>query len=1040
VTKLDADSAAAERLAATAAQRAQVKEQLAHGVLPYEIDSPARAEEWLRYHGATVSMVEAVDKAFAGRREGRPANETLERIIGRDDLVSVLFLTRGAMVSAAVGAIGDPRGLFGTGFMITPRLLVTNHHVLPDEETARGCFVVFNFEDTLQGRIGPDHRYSLDPTFFVTSPEEALDYTLVAVVPMSTNGGPALSTFGYLRLNPSVGKVLLGEPLNIIQHPNGGRKEVAVRDNRLTAILDKYLHYEGDTNPGSSGSPVFNDQWDVVALHHSVANEKDANGNWVANEGIRISQLIPDVWRRVPAGDPRRALLSEFPASDGNAPSNERSANLVVPRSPVPNGLSVRPGPAEEDPVSSAPSTTWTLPLRVTVALGEPRPSVVPSPPRHDIEAVVRPDADYSTRPGYEPTFLPGYRVELPQLSPALQAKAARLNGGSAHTDPYQLEYQHFSIVMNAERRMAFFTAVNVDGSSWINIDRKTGEPREEAGEIWFIDPRLSEDAQCDQTLYADQQPRVFDRGHLVRRQDPAWDTPTVAQRANADTFHFTNCTPQEARFNERATYWAGIENYILKNATAERARVTVFTGPVFADDDPPYRYVKVPMAFWKVLARIEDGQLLSTALLAEQSGLIRRIPESLREDFSDLGSVAQYQTSVQEIERLTGLDFGPLREHDTYRPSGQEALRATKRPLRRFEDISLRQPMRGSAQLKGTGDQVSRPTLEAVDGTIDALALVPSDVLLYRGVGFVSRAIILIDGSPVSHAGLFLGGQGYQVGEALGQGLVQRDLSTSYGEDHEWVEARRMRNTPSTMDPVLQVGKRYLAHHDKYAYQQIVLLAFLCLTRKLTVTPILGVLVRRVLDTAASALNALMEGGRELMICSEYVYRAYAEALPHDPYNLQINALRLGGMETARRPLAAGIDPQSILGQLSEKPPRRDPQPAPGRELGTRSEAALGDPREIDRLAERYLQEVQQPRTAEAAATLDIESLHPSVVRLALAVASTDGRSSEITRSESPRSVFDHLFATAADFVTPGDLYRALTLYAVGHVRRPAV
>jgi len=54
-------------------------------------------------------------------------------------------------------------------------------------------------------------------------------------------------------------------------------------------------------------------------------------------------------------------------------------------------------------------------------------------------------------------------------------------------------------------------------------------------------------------------------------------------------------------------------------------------TGPVFADDDPPYRFVKLPLKFWKILIRVENGQLLATAMLADQSPLLpQSLPENL--------------------------------------------------------------------------------------------------------------------------------------------------------------------------------------------------------------------------------------------------------------------------------------------------------------------------------------------------------------------------------------------------------------------------
>ena len=62
---------------------------------------------------------------------------------------------------------------------------------------------------------------------------------------------------------------LRGECLNILQNPNGAPKRVALRQNRFTALLERFVHYESDTLPGSSGSPVFNDQWQVICLHHA---------------------------------------------------------------------------------------------------------------------------------------------------------------------------------------------------------------------------------------------------------------------------------------------------------------------------------------------------------------------------------------------------------------------------------------------------------------------------------------------------------------------------------------------------------------------------------------------------------------------------------------------------------------------------------------------------------------------------------------------------------------------------------------------------
>ena len=188
---------------------------------------------------------------------------------------------------------------------------MTNNHVLPSNESARFSEIEFDFQNDRLGRPLPVVVYGLEPeTFFATS--EELDYTLVAVAPRST-GGRELKTYAWTRLDGQQGKALLGDALNIIQHPRGEMKQIVLRSNELVDLLDDFTHYVTDTEPGSSGSPVFNDQWEVVALHHSgVPRMKDGkliakDGSvwepgmdpdaldWVANEGVRVSRLVDHI-------------------------------------------------------------------------------------------------------------------------------------------------------------------------------------------------------------------------------------------------------------------------------------------------------------------------------------------------------------------------------------------------------------------------------------------------------------------------------------------------------------------------------------------------------------------------------------------------------------------------------------------------------------------------------------------------------------------------------------------------------------------------
>src|SRR5262249_27514925 len=149
--------------------------------------------------------------------------------------------------------------------------------------------------------------FELDPdTLFHSNLE--LDFAIVAVRPRSQDGTRDLRDWQWLPLSGERGKSDVGDYLTIIQHPNGERKQVCVRENKLLKFEADTLWYAADTLGGSSGSPVFNRFWQVVALHHSGVPRKDKDGNWlttdgriwdqsmdesqidwIANEGIRVS-------------------------------------------------------------------------------------------------------------------------------------------------------------------------------------------------------------------------------------------------------------------------------------------------------------------------------------------------------------------------------------------------------------------------------------------------------------------------------------------------------------------------------------------------------------------------------------------------------------------------------------------------------------------------------------------------------------------------------------------------------------------------------
>ena len=300
------------------------------------------------------------------------------------------------------------------------------------------------------------------------------------------------------------------------------------------------------------------------------------------------------------------------------------------------------------------------MPLRVVVSLDDARAVVVgaaaaaaPPAAASDLEKVSI-DPDYASRNGYDPEFLGAgdHEVALPRLSAAqLQDVAALLQpqDGNRHV----LHYHHFSVVMNRRRRLAFYTAVNVDGARHASVKRER--------DAWFFDPRIDRAAQAGEEIY---RANALDRGHLVRRLDPAWGPSLKAAKvANDDTFHFTNCSPQHSNFNQNDTTWAGLEDYILHHARNLDLRVSVITGPVLAEGDDAYRGIRLPREFWKVVAMVkDDGHLSVTAYLLSQAALLRDVLEE--EEFS-YGEYNNFQVPLARIEEKTGLAFGNLGRFD---------------------------------------------------------------------------------------------------------------------------------------------------------------------------------------------------------------------------------------------------------------------------------------------------------------------------------------------------------------------------------------
>ncbi|MFD3455819.1 DNA/RNA non-specific endonuclease [Streptomyces sp. NPDC058691] len=288
-----------------------------------------------------------------------------------------------------------------------------------------------------------------------------------------------------------------------------------------------------------------------------------------------------------------------------------------------------------------------------------------PLDPPPNTETVSR--ESLANRKGYDEHFL-GSTVPLPRpTDPGIETVI--------------LPYTHFSVVFRPDRRLATATAVAIDGVKLMDVPRNDN---------WRFDPRLPESQQAGHPVYRDN---PLDKGHLVRRLDPVWGPTAEASMANGDTFHYTNAAPQMDIFNQGKELWQGLENFLLDHAEQFDRKLTVFTGAVLEDSDPPYRGIQVPLRFWKVAAFMQDGDLASTAYVLDQSpdlsrdAAARALAEAARAgDPPPLGAFRTFQVPVADVAEITGLDLGPLPAADRLPPGARAAKRWTR--LESFEDI----------------------------------------------------------------------------------------------------------------------------------------------------------------------------------------------------------------------------------------------------------------------------------------------------------------------------------------------------------------
>ncbi|MEU9154329.1 DNA/RNA non-specific endonuclease [Streptomyces sp. NPDC048417] len=263
---------------------------------------------------------------------------------------------------------------------------------------------------------------------------------------------------------------------------------------------------------------------------------------------------------------------------------------------------------------------------------------------------------------GYNPDFL-SEQIDIPQLTAEISGDAIRLSGSEV------IPYTHYSLTLSKKRHFPFWVGWNIDGGTLKRLSR-TGIP-------FVKDPRLPSNTQVGNELY---EANRLDRGHIARRADLIWGSMPEAQKANTDSFFYTNITPQMDDFNQSAKngLWGELEDAVFADVDVDDLKVSVFGGPVLQDDDRVYRDVKIPREFWKVIAFVERGELKAKAFLLTQN--LDQL-EAL-----DLDEFRVFQVTLDEIEERAHIRF-PTALHKGDHLLVPEAV-AERRPLDDLADI----------------------------------------------------------------------------------------------------------------------------------------------------------------------------------------------------------------------------------------------------------------------------------------------------------------------------------------------------------------
>jgi S1-C subfamily serine protease len=225
----------------------------------------------------------------------------LEKVWGDTHYQSLEWLLQAVARTRGVARLGpNMYEGWGSGFLVDGawiddgwsdrKLLMTNAHVCTNDPAVQTQFPFPKGAEgntaTFLGLLGRGTKpVQIDVLEVLwTSPPSELDASLleIAEVPKGAENPPRIEATPGFTDWPE-------KRVNILGHPHGMTLRVSLQDNKLISVGDRYLYYQTPTDPGSSGSPIFNQAWELVGIHHSASKDKQAN------EGIRLDRIVEQI-------------------------------------------------------------------------------------------------------------------------------------------------------------------------------------------------------------------------------------------------------------------------------------------------------------------------------------------------------------------------------------------------------------------------------------------------------------------------------------------------------------------------------------------------------------------------------------------------------------------------------------------------------------------------------------------------------------------------------------------------------------------------